>query len=156
MKVWCGACILVWSIWDKPLIITNMQIIITKIWFWSNQICKIRCNMLINTDVRKSICNTYWGDITQRQICTRLLSISMLLKLRTMRGCMAKCLAQLVTCILPPFALPITLSIVTVGGSMELVKIWFGAAGLFPLLLNWLGHHPPWQRPLFRPEFPED
>jgi hypothetical protein len=79
--------------YGKSLTITNIQMIITEIWFWPYQFCKIRCDMLISTDVRKPIGNTCWENIAQRQICTRLLSMSMELELRTVRGCMTEGLA---------------------------------------------------------------
>jgi hypothetical protein len=51
-----------------------------------------------------------------------------MLKLRTMKGCMAECLAQLAVCILPHVALPISLTVtlpaITIGGAIEATKIW--------------------------------
>ena len=112
--------------YEKPLIITNMQIFITKIWFWSSQGRKIRCNVLIGTSVLKPIDSTSWRDITQCQICARLLSIALVLKLRAAKSCMVECLAQLAAWILPPAALPITLYVVTGERVVEAAEIWSG------------------------------
>jgi len=49
---------------------------------------------------------------------------------------MAKCLAQLAMCILPPVALlislPITLPVIIVRGFIEATKIWFGRSRHVP------------------------
>jgi len=125
--LWCIYFSMTDMRYGKSLTITNMQIIITEIWFWSSQSCKIRCNVLSCTSVWKPIGSTYWGDITQHQISTRLLSIIPMLKLRTVKGCMAKCLAQLAACILPHVTLPISLTVtlpaITIRGAIEATKI---------------------------------
>jgi len=116
----------------KALTITNMQIIITKIRFWSSQGGKIRCDMLIGTSIRKPINITDWGEVALHQIGSRLLAITLLLELRTVGSGMAKILTQLASQILPPIALQIALpwasSTVTEGGALEVALIRFGAS----------------------------
>jgi hypothetical protein len=70
--------------YGKALTITNMQVIIIKIWLGPRQIYKIRCNMLIRTSVRKPIYKIYWGSIVERKIGIKLLSIA--LKWRIVKG----------------------------------------------------------------------
>jgi hypothetical protein len=112
------------------------------------------------TSVWKPIDNTCWGDITQHQISTRLLSITPMLKLRTMKGCMAECLAQLAVCILPHVALPISLTVtlpaITIGGAIEAMKIWSECSRPIPSTAELVRRHPSWKQPLLQPKFPED
>jgi len=70
---------------------------------------------------------------------------------------MAESLAQLATWILPSAALPIALpSLSPLKEWGRLQKLGLDATDLCPLLLNWLGHHPPWKQHLLRPKFPGD
>jgi len=142
--------------YGKSITITNMQIIITKIWFWSSQGCKVRCNVLICIGVQKPISSTCWWEIMQRQICTRLLSIAQVLELKVVRICMAECLTQLVAWILPPTALPITLSAITGEGAVEAAEIWSRRCRSVASITELVGMPNYMETTLFRPKFPKE
>jgi hypothetical protein len=82
-----------------------------------------------------------------------------MLELRAVRGCIAKCLAQLAAWILPPAALPIALPValpaITIGGARKAAKIRSERSRPVPIDVELLGRHPPWKRPLLRPNLQE-
>jgi len=71
--------------YGKALNITNMQMIITEIWCRLGQSRNIRRNMLIHTSVQEPNRSI---NITNNKIGNRLLSIAV--KLRALRGCVAE------------------------------------------------------------------
>jgi len=121
--MWCIYFCMTEMRYREGLTITNMQIIITKIWFWSSQGGKIMCDVLICTDIRKPINKTGWGEIALHQIGSRLLAITLLLELRTVGSCIAEILTQLAAWILPLVALPRALPTVIEWGVLKVAVI---------------------------------
>jgi hypothetical protein len=85
----------------KALIVTNMQIIITKIRCRIGQICKIRCVVLIHAGVEERSCNR---NIPNNKVSRGLLGT--VVKLGIMGRCGTETGAQLTTDILLSRPLP--------------------------------------------------
>jgi hypothetical protein len=71
--------------YGKTFIVTNMQMIITKIWYKISQSCKIKRNMLVCTSVQEP---SRGRNITNSKMDRELLAT--VAKLGTLRGCVAK------------------------------------------------------------------
>jgi len=87
----------------KALIVTNMQIIITKIWCRIGQSSKIRCDVLIYAGVREP---SRSRDIPNSKMSRRLRRAAT--KLGTMRSCVPKTGVQLAAYMLLSRPLPST------------------------------------------------
>ena len=147
--MWCIYFCMTKMRYRKALTITNMQIIITKIRFWSGQGGKIRCDVLIGTGIWKPINITGWGEIALHQVSSRLLAITfcwnwgqwelygrnsdIVGSVDSAPYCTAN---SPVYCLLSP--------------KDEFWKLWWSGlepANLLPPLLNWLGRQPPLKGP---------